>query len=164
MNPTPAKTSLTHDAVRRLLSDLLGRPVTFARSPAFVPKPQDRIVAAVYAKQDGAVAVVALADIAFTVFAGASLTMFPAPMAERQIETNQIDDMVFENFREIMNVCATLFNESKSAHARLTALHRLPSSELPPDLAARITQSGSRLDGTAAFPNYGSGRLSFLFL
>ena len=162
--PTPSKTMPTLDAVRRLLSDLFGRPVTFTKSPVLAGPPKDKVVAAFYTGDDGTVTVIAMADVRFAVMAGACLTGFPTPMAERQIETDQIDDMVMENFREIMNVCGTLFSDGKTAHARLAALHRIPPAEWPADMAERTKRPAGRLDGTATFPNYGSGRLSFLVL
>src|SRR5450759_3345221 len=87
------------DGVTRLLSDLFGRPVIVSRNPPVIRQATDKFTVALFTREDGAVGVVALADLPFTAYAGAALTMFPTPMAERQIEAGQVDEMVFENFR-----------------------------------------------------------------
>ena len=150
------------DAIRRLLSDLFGRPVIVSRNPPLIRQATDKFTAALFTKEDGAVGVIGLADLEFTAYAGAALTMLPTPMAERQIETGHVDEMVFENFREIMNVCASQFDGANVAHVKLTTLLRLPKDRLPPEVEALMRRPVGRLDLTAQIPNYGKGRLTFL--
>lgn len=150
------------DNVRRLLSDLFGRPVVVSRNPPLIRQATEKFTAALFTKEDGGVGVVALADLSFTAYAGAALTMFPTPMAERQIETGNVDEMVFENFREIMNVCASQFNGANVPHVKLTQMLRLPQEKLAPELEALLRKPVARLDFTVQIPNYGKGRLSFL--
>lgn len=150
------------DEVKKLLSSLFGRPVVVSRCPALIRQATDKFTAALFTQDTGAVGVVALADLAFTAYAGAALTMFPTPMAERQIETGQVDEMVFENFREIMNVCASQFNGANAAHVKLTTMLRLPKDKLAPEVEAMLRKPGARLDFTVQIPNYGTGKLSFL--
>jgi hypothetical protein len=152
------------DNVRRLLSDLFGRPVVVSRNPPIIRQATDKFTVALFTKEDGAVGVIGLADLEFTAFAGAALTMFPTPMAERQIETGQVDEMVFENFREIMNVCASQFNGTNTAHVTLTQLLRLPKDKLTPEIEAQLRRPVGRLDVAVQIPNYGKGRLSFLLV
>ena len=148
--------------IRRVLSDLFGRPVVVSRNPPLIRQVADKFTASLFTKEDGAVGVIGLADLDFTAFAGAALTMFPTPMAERQIEVGQVDEMVFENFREIMNVCASQFNSANVAHVKLTQMLRLPKDVLPPAVELQMRKPVSRLDFTVQIPNYGKGRLSFL--
>jgi hypothetical protein len=150
------------DNVRRMLSDLFGRPVVVSRNPPLIRQATDKFTVAMFTKEDGVVGVVALADLQFTAYAGAALTMFPTPMAERQIENGEVDEMVLENFREIMNVCASQFNGANAAHVKLTELLRLPKDKLAPDVEAKLRRPVARLDFTVQIPNYGKGRLSFL--
>lgn len=150
------------DAIRRLFSDLFGRPVVVSRNPPLIRQATDKFTVALFTKEDDSVGVVGLADLDFTAYAGAALTMFPTPMAERQIEMGQVDEMVFENFREIMNVCASQFNGGNGAHVKLTQLLRLPKDKLPPAVEAQLRRPAARLDFTVQIPNYGKGRLSFL--
>lgn len=150
------------DDVKRLLSDLFGRPVVVSRNPPLIRAAADRLTAALFTKADGAVGIIGLADLEFTAYAGAALTMFPTPMAERQIESGQVDEMVLENFREIMNVCASQFNGGNFSHVKLTELLRLPKDKLSPELDALMKKPVTRLDFTIQIPNYGKGRLSFL--
>lgn len=152
----------TQDDMRRLMSDLFGRPVVVSRAPSLVRQATDKFTAALFTKPDAVVGVVGLADLEFTAYAGAALTMFPTPSADRQIEVGQVDEMVFENFREIMNVCASQLNGASVVHVTLTQLLRLPKDKLPPEIEAAIKKPVARLDFTIQIPNYGKGRLSFL--
>lgn len=152
----------SQDSVKRLLSDLFGRPVVVSRNPPLIRAATDKFTAAMFTKEDGAPGVIALADLPFTAYAGAALTMFPTPMAERQIETGQVDEMVFENFREIMNVCASQFNGANTAHVKLTQLLRLPKDKLPVEVETAMRKPLARLDFMVQIPNYGKGRLTFL--
>lgn len=150
------------DDIRRLLSDLFGRPVVVSRNPPLIRQATEKFTISLFTREDATVGVVALADLAFTAYAGAALTMFPTPMAEKQIEGGQVDEMVFENFREIMNVCASLFNGANVAHVKLTGMQRLPQEKLTPALEAQLRKPVARLDFTVQIPNYGKGRVSFL--
>ncbi len=156
------RTMPAQDSVRRLLSDLFGRPVVVSRTPSLIRQATDKFTAALFTKEDGSVGVVGLADLQFTAYAGAALTMFPTPMAEQQISNGQVDEMVFENFREIMNVCASQFNGANAAHVKLTQLLRLPKDKLAPEVEAQMRRPVARLDFTVQIPNYGKGRLTFL--
>lgn len=150
------------DAVRQLFTSLFGRPVVVSRTPALVRGATDKFTVALFTHEDGTTGVAAFADLAFTAYAGAALTMFPTAMADQQISSGKVDEMVFENFREIMNVCASQFNGNETAHVKLTGLLRLPMDKLPPDVDAISKKPGARLDFTVQIPNYGTGRLSFL--
>lgn len=150
------------DNIRQLFSDLFGRPVVVSRNPPLIRQATDKFTASLFTREDGSVGVVALADLPFTAFAGAALTMFPTPMAEKQIAGGQVDEMVFENFREIMNVCASQFNGANVAHVKLTNMLRLPQEKLAPDVEALLRKPVARLDFAIQIPNYGKGRLSFL--
>lgn len=157
-----ARVMPAQDEVRRVLSSLFGRPVTVTRIPAVPRGPMDKVTMSLFTQEDGTVRVVAMADLAFTAFAGASLTMIPAPMAERQAASGQIDEMVLENFREIMNILAGCFNGPSVAHVKLTDLVRLPKDKLAPGVDAMTRKPAARLDFTVQIPNYGTGKLSFL--
>jgi hypothetical protein len=150
------------EELRKLLSSLFGRPIVVTRSPALIRQSTEKYTVAIFTQDTDEVGVVAVADLAFTAYAGAALTMFPTPMAERQIETGRVDEMVFENFREIMNICASAFNTGTNPHVTLGTLLRLPIDTLPPALDASLRKPIARLDFAVQIPNYGAGKLSFL--
>jgi hypothetical protein len=150
------------EEVKKVLSSLFGKPVVVSRSAVLVRPPDEPFTAALFTHQTGKVGAVAIADLPLTAYAGAGLTMFPSAAAENQIECGAVDEMVFENFREIMNVCAGLFNAPTAVHVKLTQLLRLPREKLAPEVEAFVKKPGARLDLTIQIPNYGSGRLSFL--
>lgn len=152
------------DAVRALLTSLFGRPVVVSRTPALVRSATDKFTVALFTHEDGTTGVAAFADLAFAAYAGAALTMFPTAMADQQISNGRVDEMVLENFREIMNVCASQFNGAVAEHVKLTSLLRLPIDKLPAEVDALAKKPGARLDFTVQIPNYGTGRLSFFAL
>ena len=152
----------TQDSIKRVLSDLFNRPVVVTRNPPLIRQATEKFAVALYTKEGGATGVVGLADMALAAFAGAALTMIPAPMAERQADTGQLDDMVFENFKEIMNILASQFNAANTAHVKLGDVLRLPKDKLPAELEAQLRKPFARLDFIVQIPNYGKGRLTFL--
>lgn len=146
----------TATAVRTLLSQLVGREVTVKPVPA-VPAAKGTQVVAVYVHDDGSLASVWVSTVECAAVAGAALTGIPAAQVDQQIDRDRLGDMVLDNFRELMNVGASLFNADGAAHVRLKTIVQAPHEPLPPGVADIMKTSKARLVMHQTVTGYGDG-------
>ena len=152
----------TIDGVRRLLSQLLGQPVTVTPGTPFVAGPKTPSIVAVYARDDGAIASAWAADVPLAAWAGAALTLIPANVAQACISQGRLTDMTCENYQELMNVASTLFNVDGSPHTKLLSIHQVPLEAVPEGATLLLQKPAGRLDLTIDIPRYGAGRASLV--
>jgi hypothetical protein len=103
-----------------------------------------------------------VADVPLAAWAGAALTMIPAPVAQACISKGRLSDMTCENYQELVNVVAALFNVNDSPHTRLVSVHQMPGEAVPEGAAQMLQKPAGRLDLTIDIPRYGAGRASLL--
>ncbi len=152
-------------AIRRLLSELTGRTLAVAPSGPSAPplSPTTRpCVAAVYARDDGQVAAVMLADLSFAANVGASLTMIPPATADNAVRRGALEEMLRDNFSEIANVAASLFNRPGAPHVKLCSVLVLPVQPLTAEAKALAQKPSRRIDLDVDVPQYDSGRVALL--
>lgn len=148
-------------AVRDLLEELLGRDVELTLGPPVVPSRAVRAAVGVYVDDRLSLCAVVVADLAFAARAGACIGLVPVGGAEAAIEDGQLAPNLSENFFEIVNIMAALFNLPGRPHVRLDSVVD-PGEEIPAD-ASRLTSAYiNRLDLDIAIGGYGSGALSFV--
>jgi hypothetical protein len=146
---------------RDLLSDLLGRDVTVADGQPVVPGPREPVTVAVYVDDALRTAVVAVADLRLSAYAGAAIGLVPVGGAEAAIEDRELAASVRGNLDEILNVISALFNVEGAPHLRLYATYTL-GEEPPSDVAALLRTIGRRLDLDVEIAGYGAGALSLV--
>ena len=148
----------TPESFADLAGMLVGKRVRAKKVPALAPT---AIKAnATYVDGSGAVAFVALADLALVASLGAALAMIPPTMVQEAIRSGKPGDMLVENAYEILNVAASLFNDADgSCHVKVT---KLEFSALPADLATKVRTSKVRLDLDVEIPGYPNGKVAFV--
>lgn len=150
----------TRAAVRDLLSDLVGLPVSVAEAAQQQLDGTRPAHGAVYRRDDGAVAAVCVLDPDLATAVGAGLgavaahdAVTPAPgVPEGDLE---------EFLREVVNVLTKLLNGPGSPHVVLRELRRLPGP-VPADEAAVVVNPRDRADYRVRIEGYPHGTLTFV--
>lgn len=147
--------------VTRTLSVLVGRPVTVAQVRAvYKPSNIEPVHFAVYRSLDGVAEVVCMADMNFASTAAAALSMFPVQRAQECIRARKLDEQLYENFGEVMNVISTLLS-TEEVRTRLDTV-LAGTKKLAPDAAEILKQPATRLDLEVTISGYIKGKLTFL--
>ena len=145
--------------VASVLSGILMRKVTAQGCPPIRWPKTGAGAVAVYCTDEGRVAACCACDLPLAAQGGAALLLFPQPVAAESIRALKLEESLAENIREILNICAQLFNGVDRPHVALHAVYS-DFRDLPPALANVISRSAPRLDVTVTIADYGSGRLS----
>lgn len=152
----------TSDAVRAALADLFGRKVTVSKGTPVVVAAKSTNVVAVYATDDGKIAGVWHASLAFAASAGAALTLIPGTVAIDCVKKGKLEDQPYENFREVANVLASLFNVAGSKHAKLVGVFREPTEAPPATAMDLMTKPKDRVDLKIDIDGFGGGMASIM--
>ena len=112
---------------------------------------------AVYVHDDGSPAGVWVSTVTFAASAGAALTGIQSAVVEGQIESDRLADMALDNFRELMNVGASLFNVDHAPHTRLLGLYQMPHEPLPAGVADLMKSATAKLAMHVSIERYGEG-------
>lgn len=145
--------------VRELLEGLLGREVSVRPSAPLAPGPKSPASVGVYVDDSLQITAVSCADLALSAHAAACLGLLPVSAAQAAIADGALDKDLGENFYEVMNIAASVFNVPGSDHVRLHAMHPA-GRQLPLDAQARALTLGRRLDLEVDVAGYGTGRFS----
>lgn len=147
--------------IRDLFADLMDREITLTTTAPLAPGPA--VPASVGVLVDDSLEITALvvADLPLSAYAGAALGLVPLPAAEAAIEAGQLDDVLVENYYEVVNIISSLFNAPGARHVRLHALHPA-GGDLDPNLRVRALTLGRREDVELSIAGYGAGRLSLV--
>lgn len=144
-------------ALRDILSDLLGRPITVAEGTPHVLDPDAPGVAGVYRSDDGAVVVVSIACNELVLAAGAALEMAP----EHETFDAARSQEVLESFPEVLNVLARVLNNPMRPRVALAEVVSVPGP-VGPDVAAVVTAPTARFDYEVTVRGYGVGALTLI--
>jgi hypothetical protein len=145
--------------VRDLFLSLTGKdvevgpahPVLVGREPAAV---------AVYVTDRLATGAVVACDLDLAAYAGGALGLVPVPQLEQARDDGRLSADLADNVHEVLNVLASVFNDSPEApHLRLHAVHGV-GEKLPTDVASMLGFVVRRLDLQVTITGYGGGRLS----
>ncbi len=138
------------------LEHLVGRPV---RSGPGRPVDPDMAVFAVYVDDEGLPVIVCVCEINFAAYAGAALSLIPVNVAQESVLSLTLTDGLLENFTEVANILAGVFNSTETPHVRLGAVETR-RSRLAPEVEALIDGAGAGVDYEISVEGYGSGGLS----
>ena len=106
---------------------------------------------------------VAVCDIPFSAFAGASIGLVPQAAALLAVEDGLLPTTIQDNLYEVLNICAALLNAEGLPHVKLHAVH-YPGSTPPGPVMAMACTLGRRLDLRVDIAGYGTGRFSLVGL
>lgn len=159
-SPTPL---LEPAAVADLLTMLLGRETTADTATRRVqPFQHPGATVATYIDDDDRLRAVIAMDLALTAFTGAAIAVMGPRVAEDAIRTTLVNQALYDNAYEVLNVTASLFNVEDAPHVRLADVYA--PREFPPEPVATIVQAADTPNVTIEvdIAGYGGGRLTVL--
>lgn len=158
---TPLPTALD---VRELLEGLVGRDVDVStRARAVDPARGAGACVAEYVDGQMQLAALVVTDLELAAAAGSAIGLVPAKEVEASVRFKELSPAQVENFSEICNVVASLFNADGAPHLRFTTMHA-PGAGLPGDVAQWVTAHVARLDLEVEVTGYGRGGLSVVLV
>lgn len=131
-------------------------------SPVELSK-NDPSTTAVFLLDDGAAGNIIIADLEITVYIGSFLAEIPQDQAKNLVESKEMPDNVIENFREVLNILAGIFNKPDSPHVSLGEVYT-SVSDIPEEQLAAINEPSQRSDLHVSIPDFGEGEISILSL
>lgn len=149
------------DKVAQIIGGLVGRNVVARRSGPVARGANIATATAVYIGDSADLRGATVSDVALVCNAGAALTLYPPLEAAQCVRRGQWNDTLTENFHEVLNVSANLFNQPGAPHARLQRVYLTPEP-LPEVVEAAMRRAAARLDVEVTIPGYGAGKLSVL--
>ncbi len=141
-----------------LLSGLYGRPVEVQVAPKFEPTSIKPCVIAVYIGNEDQVMGLLVCSFAAAGYLGAALSLLPKSVADESIKKGSLDEGLLENFREVANICSSLFTEHVGSRVHLQTV--LAKAVAPPPEHKAFMQSAVRTDVLVDVQGYGSGPIS----
>ena len=135
------------DDVEDLLTALLGRKIEVKRVKPGYKTPFTGGVG-IYHDSDDNIRAVIYAELETVNGCGGALSMIPVGGVEDANDEHEITAAMRDNFREILNIMAGLFNDKRqrAEHVRFREFY-LADSE-PPEAGSLIQKDGDRLDVT----------------
>ena len=151
----------TSSTTSELLESLMGsKPELSSGTPVEINKDTPSTIAS-FILDDGSVKIVWINDLNSSIFIGSALAEIPPETANSHIQSKMIPDNVLENFQEVLNIGASLFNKPKLPHVSFDKVI-LSTDDIPEEIARLISNPGERSDFKAVFPEYGEGGMSIL--
>ncbi len=156
MNGLPLAALPDADGVAQCLAATLRREVT-----ARVVKPADARLVMTGHYVNGMKTLIAgcFGDRSLVAYAGAAFSLVPADAAEESLAEAQLDEVLVENFAEILNICSRLF---EGGTGQRVTLSRIEEPGSPPSAVsqAMLKNPVKRLDLEVDIAGYGKGRLA----
>lgn len=142
--------------IERHLHKLVHREVSCAAKPPKSPiKP---VAAGLYHGGDGRVIAACAADLPLAACLGACLSIMPSEVAQDAIRAGRLDEILAENFAEVLNVVSRLFTRPLDGRVALLKAIVDPAA-VPGELAPLATGTKQALF-SVEIEGYGSGMFS----
>ncbi len=152
------------EVLKDFFVDLLGKGAAASKGRELKLKPdgEAKYVVAVYEDKYDRVGALCISELMMAAVGGAALvlaapTILPEVEAAQQLPANLLD-----NYREVVNILASVLNTPSTPHLRLTSIHTWPDEDLPAEAWGVIETPGNRRDFEITVDGYGGGRLSIL--
>lgn len=149
------------DAIAEFLSGMLGKDVTVTEVKAHDFEKFKHTCKAIYVKDDDSVASLSISNFELAAFSGAALSLIPVDVAKQCVKKGKLEEELWENFEEVVNVGASLLNVPGADHVRLDGAFASPDA---PDENANflLTDHKGRRDYEFDIPDYGIGKMTWL--
>ncbi|MBU8921676.1 MAG: hypothetical protein KOO63_07630 [Bacteroidales bacterium] len=158
----PSKTVLPDSAA---ISDLLGSLLDMnVKLDSSTPVKIDQDIPTAictFILDDGRIKAIWICDLSMVINIGAGLAVIPPEVAMTNINSNELPDNIRENFQEVLNVSASLFNRSDGPHLSLGTLVITPDP-ISEDIQEALSAVSGRRDLRAIIPDYGEGLMSLI--
>ena len=154
------------ETIRDLLGDLVGRTVGVAKVDTSTDVDEPGAYAlADFVTDDDELAACVLADLELTASLGAALTMVPPGIVRESVASGSLEaPTLLENFAEVVNVMARVFNSHDTPHVRWRAVHVMAEEQVPEETQALVDRPAARRDLKVDVEGYGTGRLVVVVL
>lgn len=157
MNGLPQAALPDSEGVASFFSAALRREVTAA---PIKPTPDDKLVMAGHFVNGLKVLISGcFADRSLVAYGGAALSLVPADAADESLADAELDEVLVENFAEILNICSRLFDGGTGQRVTLCAIEN-PGSVASATSSAMLKNPVKRLDFELDIAGYGKGRLA----
>ncbi len=140
-------------STEKLFSTTLRRTVT--ATVVHLPE-SSLLVAGHYVNDAGTVVGGCFADRALATYAGAALSLVPAAAAHESIAADRLDELLLENFAEILDICSRLFDRASDRRISLRTVERGPDQRSALSLAI-LRDPAQRRDLELDISGYGKG-------
>ncbi|MBN2801814.1 MAG: hypothetical protein JXR91_01835 [Deltaproteobacteria bacterium] len=154
----------TASGISELLEGLLGEEIEVKESETLILKTDNISISGEYEEDDGTIAAYILLSFELGVMMGAALSMIPKGTVTDEIENSKLNDEVRDNLHEILNIAASLLNNSDKAHHKFTRMGLSINEDIDAELQNNIENAVSRRDFTVSIPGYGDGVMSYILL
>jgi len=114
----------------------------------------------VFMNEAGTAVALCGADVSLAAGLSAALSMLPPTAAAEAIHSREFSSGMFDNLREVINICTRLVVDSASPHLKLDQLYKVAA--LPVAAAAILAKPMGRREFSLKVPRYGGGVLSLL--
>ncbi|MBN2070012.1 MAG: hypothetical protein JW814_01040 [Candidatus Krumholzibacteriota bacterium] len=148
-------------AICDLFESLLDAKVSTGPGSAVVIDPETPLAAALFTLEDGTAKAIWLSSLETIVYVGSALAVVPPETAMATVKSAEIPDNIRENFQEVMNVSASLFNKAEGPFLKLDELfiHPEPVTE---DIMMKVAGAANRVDLAIRIADYGEGTMSLI--
>jgi hypothetical protein len=147
------------NGLNQMLGALLRRKVSTTPLKPIVEK--ELIVAGHYIDGNQKLVGALFADKPLVVMAGSAFSLIPADAAKDALRESQLDEMVQDNFHEVLNICSRLLNLGTDQRITLSK-SEFPPAARSPAAAALLTKPGKRADYDVEIDGYGKGKLTLV--
>lgn len=144
--------------VAEMFTSLCGKDTTARINPAVKFDNTPDWIFAVYDEEDGTLGAVIACDVATAAYGGASLSLIPKGIAEESVKSGIVAENLSENFREVLNVCAGLFNSPSTPRLKL-GHYSEPPDEAGEGLVQWFEECEEKVGLDINIDGYGKGRM-----
>lgn len=160
MTTTPVPTL---KGVRDLFEGLLGRDVNTTQGVPIEDKANPAPIYSVFVDDRKQMRVVVVTTLPLMGSLAAGLALLPKGMVEASIEDGVLAGQLMDNWNEVANIMAAIFNGGESPHLRYFVSH-FPPERVPNDVRSAAGVLGARLDVNATVSGYLKGAMSVVIL
>lgn len=98
---------------------------------------------------------------ALAIYSGAAFSLIPADVARDALKTDPLDEIVQENFAEVLNICSRLFDGGSEMRVALSGMEFPPA---PRSDASKglLGKPAKRIDLELDIAGYGKGRMAIV--
>ncbi len=145
----------------KLLTSTLRRTVKVVAPKS--PPPIDLLVGGHYLDGQKVLVAGCFADKALVNYAGAALSLIPADAAQDNLKQDALDEIVQENFAEVLNILSRLFDLANKSRIVLSTTE-FPPTPRSATSEAMLGNAAGRIDFDVTIDGYGQGRLTLALL
>jgi hypothetical protein len=146
-------------AVQIVLRGLYDKPVQVQPAPKFDPGMGKPAILAVFVDNTDKTVGVIVCSLSIAARLGAALSLIPDRTAEDAVKKGILDESLLDNFREVMNICSSLFSEHHGSRVHLNKVTGKIAAP-PAEYKTLMASPAARADMNVEIPGYSGGALS----